>query len=115
LDKASGGAQDAASKHDTSKLDTSQAHPSSSSLLNTPKSSKKRDRAAVEGDKADHALTLPAAGGGGGNFVMVDKYGPVLSAEYLTGFNLLVVERYAASLFASYSLLVALPRWVHET
>jgi len=32
---------------------------------------------------------------------MVDKYGPVLSAEYLTGFNLLVVERYAASLFAS--------------
>jgi hypothetical protein len=57
--------------------------------------SKKRARAALEGgDELRTALGAAAPSScSSTNFFMVDKYGPLLCAEFLTGHNLLVVER----------------------
>jgi hypothetical protein len=58
---------------------------------NTPKSSKKRNRSTREGDEGGAAEAGVSAAA---NFSMVLKYGPLLCAEFLTGHNLLLVERF---------------------
>ena len=66
-----------------------------------PKSSRKRDRrqggdAQAETDGEALERGGGAGGAGAGNFYMVDKYGPLLCAEFLTANNLLLVERSAS-------------------
>ena len=67
------------------------------------KSSKKRERrqggdaqAEAVGEAVEGSGGSGAGRAGGNNFHMVDKYGPLLCAEFLTGNNLLLVERCAS-------------------
>ena len=61
---------------------------------NKEKSSKKRQRSGTTEAEVAADTALSAGGSGAANFTMVDKYGPLLCAEFLTGHNLLLVERY---------------------
>ncbi len=70
----------------------SQAPAAADAHFNTPKSSKKRDRSTREAEGGEGAAA-EAGVSAGANFSMVHKYGPLLCAEFLTGHNLLLVER----------------------
>jgi len=84
LDKVSGAGADAEAE--------SEGQGEHKAAGNKEKSSKKRNRSGTTEAEvaADGALS---AGGSAANFSMVDKYGPLLCAEFLTGHNLLLVER----------------------
>ena len=87
LDKALSAAKELSQAHAAAAAAAADTHS------NTPKSSKKRDRSTreAEGDEGGAAEAgVPAAA----NFSMVLKYGPLLCAEFLTGHNLLLVERF---------------------
>ena len=78
------------------RADEGQAHhlPAAVPTAATPKASKKRSRSvAAESEAAEAGGAAVAAGPGAANFAMVDKYGPLLCAEFLTGHNLMLVER----------------------
>jgi hypothetical protein len=91
----------AAAKQETEEGSAAAEQPHS----HPPKSSKKRDRSAreAEGDEGAGSGAMPVSGVAPGaktaapaaaaNFSMVHKYGPLLCAEFLTGHNLLLVER----------------------